>query len=81
VRGHHLQVSSGVFVAGIEPDSPAARAGLREGDLIVAFNDQAIAHVDALHRALTDYDPGLRANLTVLRGTEKIVLSIVPLMR
>ncbi len=81
VRGHHLQVSSGVFVAGIEPDSPAARAGLREGDLIVAFNDQAIAHVDALHRALTDYEPGVRANLTVLRGTEKIVLSIVPLMR
>src|SRR5437879_3931308 len=81
VRGHHLQVSSGVFVAGIEPDSPAARAGLREGDLIVAFNDQAIAHVDALHRALTDYEPGARANLTVLRGTEKIVLSIVPLMR
>src|SRR5213082_3096091 len=59
VRGHHLQVSSGVFVAGIEPDSPAARAGLREGDLIVAFNDQAIAHVDALHRALTDYEPGV----------------------
>ena len=81
VRGHHLQVSSGVFVAGIEPDSPAARAGLREGDLIVAFNDQAIAHVDALHRALTDYEPGVRANLTALRGTEKIVLSIVPLMR
>src|SRR6266567_2493413 len=81
VRGHHLQVSSGVFVAGIEPDSPAARAGLREGDLIVAFNDQAIAHVDALHRALTDYEPGVRANLTVLRGTEKIVLSIGPLMR
>jgi len=81
VRGHHLQVSSGVFVAGIEPDSPAARAGLREGDLIVAFNDQAIAHVDALHRALTDYEPGVRANLTVLRGTEKIMLNIVPLMQ
>jgi len=81
VRGHHLQVSSGVFVAGIEPDSPAARAGLRDADLIVAFNDQAIPHVDALHRALAEYDPGVRANLTVLRGTEKIELSIVPLMR
>jgi len=81
VRGHHLQVSSGVFVAGIEPDSPAALAGLREGDLIVAFNDQAVPHVDALHRALTDHDPGVRTNLTVLRGTEKIVLSIVPLIR
>src|SRR5436189_766977 len=81
VRGHQLPVSSGVFVAGIEPDSPAQRANLREGDLIVGFNDQPIAHVDALHRALTDYEPGVRANLTVLRGTEKIMLNIVPLMR
>ena len=81
VRGHHLPVSSGVFVAGIEPDSPAARAGLREGDLIVGFNDQPIPDIDALHRALTDYEYGARANLTVLRGTEKIVLDIVPLVR
>src|SRR5213080_384720 len=81
VRGHHLPVASGILVVSIEPNSPAQRAGLREGDLIVAFNDQAIAHVDALHRALTDYEPGVRANLTVLRGTEKITLNIVPLMR
>src|SRR5256714_5319140 len=81
VRGHHLPVSSGVFVAGIEPDSPAAWAGLREGDLIVGFNDQPIPDIDALHRALTDYEYGARANLTVLRGTEKIVLDIVPLVR
>jgi len=81
VRGHHLPVSSGVFVAGIEPDSPAARAGLREGDLIVGFNDQPIPDIDALHRALTDYESRARANLTVLRGTEKIVLDIAPLVR
>ena len=81
VRGHHLPVSSGVFVAGIEPDSPAARAGLREGDLIVGFNDQPIPDIDALHRALTDYESRARANLTMLRGTEKIVLDIVPLVR
>ena len=81
VRGHHLPVSSGVFVAGIEPDSPAARAGLREGDLIVGFSDQPIPDIDALHRALTDYESRARANLTVLRGTEKIVLDIAPLVR
>ena len=81
VRGHHLPVSSGVFVAGIEPDSPAVRAGLREGDVIVGFNDQPIPDIDALHRALTDYEYGVRANLTVLRGTEKIVLDIAPLVR
>src|SRR5881409_2348928 len=81
VRGHHLPVSSGVFVAGIEPDSPAARAGLREGDLIVGFNEQPIADIDELHRALTDYQPGIRTTITVLRGAEKIVLDIAPVTR
>ena len=81
VRGHQLPVSSGVFVAGIEPDSPAQRANLREGDLIVGFNDQPIADIDALHRALTDYHPGARVTITVLRGAEKIVLDIAPLVR
>ena len=81
VRGHHLPVSSGVFVAGIEPDSPAARAGLREGDLIVEFNDQPIGDIDTLHRALTDYQSGARADITVLRGTEKIALAITPITR
>ena len=81
VRGHHLPVSSGVFVAGIEPDSPAAEANLREGDLIVGFNDQPIPDIDALHRALTDYQSGARASITVLRGAEKIVLDIAPVTR
>jgi len=74
-------VSSGVFVAGIEPDSPAAEANLREGDLIVGFNDQPIPDIDALHRALTDYQSGARASITVLRGAEKIVLDIAPVTR
>jgi S1-C subfamily serine protease len=81
IRGYHLPVSSGVFVAGIEQNSSAQRAGLREGDVIVGFNDQAISDIDALHRALTDHQPAIRANLTVLRGTEKLVLNVEPSVR
>jgi S1-C subfamily serine protease len=78
VRGHHLPVSSGVFVAGVEQGSPAERAGLHQGDIIVAFNDSPVPHIDALHRFLTDHQPGIPAVLTVLRGTEKLVLTIEP---
>jgi S1-C subfamily serine protease len=81
IRGHHLPVSSGVFVVSIEHNSPAHAAGLRDGDIIVAFEDQPIANIDALHRALTDHPPNVGASLTVLRGTEKLVLNVVPTTR
>src|SRR5438874_5008218 len=51
IRGHHLSTSSGVFVAGVDPNSPAQRAGLRDGDMIIGWNVEAFSDVDALHRA------------------------------
>jgi len=76
VRSHHLAVASGVFVVGVEQNSPAQRAGLQEGDIIVAFDDHAVPDIDALHRLLADHEPGIRAALTIVRGTEKRVLLI-----
>jgi S1-C subfamily serine protease len=78
VRQHELPVSSGVLVASVEPDSPAARAGLREGDVIVAFADRPVAGIDALHRLLTDRQVGVRSPLTIVRGAGKRVVFVVP---
>src|SRR5437899_6898039 len=78
VRGHPLPVSSGIFVVGIEQNSPAQRAGLHEGDIIVGFGDRPVADIDALHRMLTDPQPDVNTTLTILRGTEKHVLRVVP---
>lgn len=81
IRGHHLSISSGVFVAGVEKSSPAERAGLHDGDMIIGWNDQPVADVDALHRALADHHSGIRASVTVLRGTERLTLKIEPSVR
>lgn len=80
VRGHNLPASSGIFVVSIEQNSAAQRAGLRDGDIVVGFADQAIPDIDALHRILTDHDAGVPADLIVLRGTEKLVLRVEPSM-
>jgi S1-C subfamily serine protease len=78
VRFHGLPVASGVRVASVEPDSPAARAELQEGDVIVALDDRPIAAIDDLHRLLSDERVGTPARLTVLRRTERLTLDITP---
>lgn len=78
VRHHGLPVSSGILIIGLEPESPAAQAGLREGDIIVEFGNQPLADIDALHRVLTQGQIGSRVPLTVLRRAEKLNRSIVP---
>ncbi len=78
VRHYNLPVESGVLVLSIEPDSPAALAGLREGDVIVGFNGQPVGGIDALHQQLTGAQVGVKSRLTVMRHTEKVELDIVP---
>jgi S1-C subfamily serine protease len=78
VRHYHLPVETGMLVVGVEPDSPASRAGLREGDVIVEFNGQAIADIDDLHKQLTGAQAGVRSPLTLIRHTEKLTLEVVP---
>ncbi len=78
VRYHGLPSESGILVVSIEPHSPAQRAGLIEGDVIVGFGDQTIGSIDALHRLLTHERVGQRAPLTILRRNDKLTLTIVP---
>jgi S1-C subfamily serine protease len=78
VRFHHLPAESGVLVVSVEEESPARRAGLSEGDVIVGFDRQIVASIDDLHRVLTEDRVGVKATLTILRRTEKQFLDIVP---
>ncbi len=78
VRFHRLPVESGVLVVSIEDHSPAQRAGLREGDVIVEYEGHPIASIDDLHRLLTQPRAGARSPLTIIRRSEKMVLDIVP---
>jgi S1-C subfamily serine protease len=78
VRFYGLPLDTAVLVVSIEKNSPAERAGLREGDLIIAFNGQPIGSVHELHKVLVGDQINVSANLTIIRHTEKLELSILP---
>ncbi len=78
VRFYRLPVESGILVVSIEEKSPAQRAGLSVGDIIVGFDNQPVTGIDDLHRMLTEEKVGVRTTLTVIRQTEKLNLGIVP---
>jgi S1-C subfamily serine protease len=78
VRFHNLPSEAGILVISVEPQSPASRADLREGDVIVAYNSHPIRGIDDLHRLLTDEMVGIESSLVVIRGSEKLTLTIRP---
>ena len=78
VRLHDLPVENGVLVFSVEANSPAQKAGLVDGDVIVGFAGQSVSGIDDLHRLLTEKEVGLKLPLTVLRRSERVNLEIVP---
>ena len=77
VRSQQLKAETGVLVISVEKQSSAERAGLQEGDVIVALDDTAVRSVDDLHKLLTDARIGARCELTLLRRSQKISLAVV----
>jgi S1-C subfamily serine protease len=78
VRFHGLAVERGILVASVEPGSPAERAGIRPGDVLIAFGERPVDGIDALHRLLADTAIGVASSLTVIRGAERLAVTIVP---
>jgi len=77
VRRHTLAVPSGMLVLSVEPQSPAQRAGVRPGDVLVGYAGRTVAGIDDLHRLLVEEQVGISAPLMVIRSGEIFTLDIV----
>ena len=78
VRLHNLSTEHGVEVVSVEGGGPAGRAGMREGDVIVALNEQQVNSVDDVHRFLAEWPIGQRMTITILRGVERLGMDVAP---
>ena len=70
-RQNNLAVDSGAYVNEVVADGPAAQAGIQQGDIITAVNDEAITSADGLIIAIREHEVGEKVTLTVMRGTEE----------
>ncbi len=71
-----LDQPRGALVAQVTPDSPAEKAGLRQGDVILGFNGQDIKEVRDLTRVVANTDTGDKTGVTVWRGEEEVALKV-----
>ena len=78
IRHHNLPMKSGVYVASVADGSPAEKAGIEEGDVIIAFEGHTVAGIDDLHRHLTETRVGVSSAITILRRSEKRNLWVTP---
>lgn len=67
---------TGVLIVNVVPDGPAAKAGVRKGDLIVSFDNIALKDNEHLRYLVADTTPGRNVPLTVLRDGERVSLTI-----
>jgi S1-C subfamily serine protease len=76
----HLQLlqEAGIEVMSVEPDGPAARAGVRDGDIVLALDGRPVQSVDDVHRTLTEWPVGKPLPLALVRRIERLDVVALP---
>jgi serine protease Do len=72
----HMPEAKGALVAEVNPGSPADKAGIKRGDIIVEFNEHPIHEMNELPRLVADTPPGTKATLKVLREGKEMTMGI-----
>jgi S1-C subfamily serine protease len=73
-----LASATGVLVLSVEKESPAHQAGLLEGDVIIALDALPVRGVDDLHTQLTAERIGAPCQLSLIRRSARLALTVVP---
>jgi S1-C subfamily serine protease len=74
-RAVGLPERDGLLVRGVVADSPAAAAGIKEGDLLVRAGDHDLATADDLFALLADVAPGSELSIALVRGSDELTVT------
>jgi hypothetical protein len=78
IRPDYTDDAEGVLLGDVSPDGPAARAGLKAGDRIVAINDKPVKDLKAYMSVLAGHKQGAGIEVSILRDGKKQKLKVVP---
>jgi S1-C subfamily serine protease len=76
-----VKASAGVIITGVLQNGPAARAGIRPGDVITAVGPRKTDNVQELLTAVAGLKPGTAARFALQRGSDKMELDVTPGLR
>ncbi|MDM0000449.1 trypsin-like peptidase domain-containing protein [Variovorax sp. J22P240] len=76
-----VKADAGVIITGVLQNGPAAKAGVRPGDVITSVGDKSIGNVQELLTAVAGLKPGHPARFALQRGTDKLELDVTPGLR
>ncbi len=76
-----VKANAGVIITGVLQNGPAAKAGIRPGDVITSVGEKKTDNVQALLTAVAGLKPGSTARFALQRGTDKMELDVTPGLR
>ena len=74
--GVKLSSEKGIIIIEVQPDSPAAKAGIQSGDIITRIGNIEVSNMSQLKKDLYNYKKGDSANLTIIRNADEVNLKI-----
>ncbi|MBU1440561.1 MAG: trypsin-like peptidase domain-containing protein [Gammaproteobacteria bacterium] len=76
-----VKTRTGVIITGVLQDGPAAKAGIRPGDVVTGVGDAEVRNVQELLTAVSGLKPGNATRFALQRGNDKLELDVTPGLR
>jgi serine protease Do len=80
-EGLHLKQDWGVLLSDVDPDGPAAKAGVQPGDIVLSLNGKTMENARQLEVNLYRYRVGQKVDVAVLRGDERLTIPVAVVER
>ena len=71
-----FETKEGIIIAQVEPESPAEKAGLQSGDIIISYKNNAIKNFNAFRNSIALEKPGDKVQLEIIRNSKKKTLTV-----